>query len=51
MSHAATFHALHKGPDILILPNAWDAASAAIMADAGARAVATSSAAVAWARG
>ena len=28
MSHAATFHALHKGPDILILPNAWDAASA-----------------------
>lgn len=51
MSHAATFHALHKGPDILILPNAWDAASAAIMADAGARAVATSSAAVAWAHG
>ena len=51
MSHAATFHALHKGPDILILPNAWDAASAAVMADAGARAVASSSAAVAWAHG
>jgi 2-methylisocitrate lyase-like PEP mutase family enzyme len=48
---AEAFGALHKGPDILILPNAWDAASAAIMEDAGARAVATSSAAVAWAHG
>lgn len=51
MTHAATFHALHAGPDILVLPNAWDAASAALMADAGAKAVATSSAAVAWAHG
>jgi 2-methylisocitrate lyase-like PEP mutase family enzyme len=49
--HAATFHALHAGPDLLILPNAWDAASAALMAGAGAKAVATSSAAVAWAQG
>jgi 2-methylisocitrate lyase-like PEP mutase family enzyme len=49
--HAATFHKLHAGPDVLILPNAWDAASAALMSDAGAKAVATSSAAVAWARG
>ena len=48
---AETFAALHAGPDILILPNAWDAASAAVMADAGAKAVATSSAAVAWAHG
>lgn len=48
---AETFHALHRGPEILILPNAWDAASAALMADAGAKAVATSSAAVAWAHG
>ncbi len=48
---AATFRALHAGPDILVLPNAWDAASAALMADAGAKAVATSSAAVAWAHG
>jgi len=48
---ADTFHALHAGPGILVLPNAWDAASAALMADAGARAVATSSAAVAWAHG
>lgn len=48
---AATFKHLHAGPEILVLPNAWDAASAALMADAGAKAVATSSAAVAWAHG
>jgi 2-methylisocitrate lyase-like PEP mutase family enzyme len=48
---ADRFHALHAGPDVLLLPNAWDAASAALMEDAGAKAVATSSAAVAWARG
>src|ERR1700761_487427 len=50
-SAAQAFAALHAGPDILVLPNAWDAASAAVMADAGAKAVATSSAAVAWAHG
>lgn len=48
---ADQFHALHAGPDVLLLPNAWDAASAALMEDAGAKAVATSSAAVAWGRG
>jgi 2-methylisocitrate lyase-like PEP mutase family enzyme len=48
---AAAFAALHRGPDILVLPNAWDAASAALMEAAGAKAVATSSAAVAWAHG
>jgi 2-methylisocitrate lyase-like PEP mutase family enzyme len=48
---AKAFKALHQGPGILVLPNAWDAASAALMADAGAKAVATSSAAVAWAHG
>ncbi|MGH6949360.1 MAG: isocitrate lyase/PEP mutase family protein, partial [Vitreimonas sp.] len=46
---ASVFHALHK--DILILPNAWDAASARVMQEAGAKAIATSSAAVAWAHG
>jgi 2-methylisocitrate lyase-like PEP mutase family enzyme len=50
-SAATRFHALHAGPEVLLLPNAWDAASAALMEDAGAKAVATSSAAVAWARG
>jgi 2-methylisocitrate lyase-like PEP mutase family enzyme len=48
---AQSFAALHTGPHILVLPNAWDAASAAVMEDAGAKAVATSSAAVAWAHG
>jgi|CXWL01.1.fsa_nt_gi 2-methylisocitrate lyase-like PEP mutase family enzyme len=46
---AAIFHALHE--DFLILPNAWDAASAKLTERAGARAIATSSAAVAWAHG
>jgi 2-methylisocitrate lyase-like PEP mutase family enzyme len=48
---AERFRKLHEGPEVLVLPNAWDAASAAVMADAGAKAVATSSAAVAWAHG
>jgi len=48
---AELFRRLHQGPEVLVLPNAWDAASAAVMADAGAKAVATSSAAVAWAHG
>ncbi len=45
------FRALHAGPDLLILPNAWDAGSARLIEHAGAKAVATSSAAVAWAHG
>ena len=48
---AEALTALHHGAEILVLPNAWDAASAAVMEDAGAKAVATSSAAVAWAHG
>lgn len=48
---AADFAKLHQGPEVLVLPNAWDAASAAVAADAGAKAIATSSAAVAWAHG
>ncbi|RAK57150.1 isocitrate lyase/PEP mutase family protein [Phenylobacterium deserti] len=48
---AERFAALHRGAEILVLPNAWDAASAALMEAAGAKAVATSSAAVAWAHG
>ena len=48
---AETFHSLHKQSGILILPNAWDAGSAKIIEDAGAKAIATSSAGVAWALG
>jgi 2-methylisocitrate lyase-like PEP mutase family enzyme len=47
---ARVFHALHKD-GLLILPNAWDAGSARIIEEAGAKAIATSSAAVAWAHG
>lgn len=46
---ATTFHALHD--DLLVLPNCWDAASARIIQEAGAPALATSSAAVAWSLG
>jgi 2-methylisocitrate lyase-like PEP mutase family enzyme len=53
MSNSASareFHALHQS-GLLILPNAWDAGSARIIEHAGAKAIATSSAAVAWAHG
>jgi 2-methylisocitrate lyase-like PEP mutase family enzyme len=38
---------LHQGPRILVLPNAWDAASARIFEEAGFPAIATSSAGIA----
>ncbi|MBV8201464.1 MAG: isocitrate lyase/phosphoenolpyruvate mutase family protein [Acidobacteria bacterium] len=47
---ARAFLAMHGRP-ILVLPNAWDVASARVVEAAGARAVATSSAAVAAALG
>jgi 2-methylisocitrate lyase-like PEP mutase family enzyme len=49
--NAETFRALHAPGKLLILPNAWDAASARAAEDAGAEAIATSSAAVAWSHG
>jgi 2-methylisocitrate lyase-like PEP mutase family enzyme len=48
---AKQFAKLHEGPDILILANAWDGISAKIVEGAGGKAIATSSAAVAWAHG
>ncbi|MBN9533156.1 MAG: isocitrate lyase/phosphoenolpyruvate mutase family protein [Alphaproteobacteria bacterium] len=47
----ARFRALHAPGGILVLPNAWDAGSARLMEVAGAKAIATSSAAVSWAHG
>lgn len=44
------FHALHQQAP-LVLPNAWDVASALIVEAAGAKAVATTSAGVAWSLG
>lgn len=45
------FLALHQGPKILVLPNAWDAASARIFEEAGFSAIGTSSAGVAFSFG
>jgi 2-methylisocitrate lyase-like PEP mutase family enzyme len=47
---ARAFHALHQS-GLLILPNAWDAGSARVIEEAGAKAIATSSAAVDWVHG
>ncbi len=49
--HHAQFTALHQSGSMLFLPNAWDAASAKLFESAGALAIATSSAAVAWSLG
>src|SRR4051794_8553229 len=40
---AAQLRALHHGPEPLVLPNAWDAATARSVVDAGFAAVATTS--------
>lgn len=47
----SAFRALHHGATILVLPNVWDALSTALFARAGAPAIATTSAGVAWACG
>ncbi|GAA0648667.1 isocitrate lyase/PEP mutase family protein [Brevundimonas lenta] len=44
------FHDLHRS-GLLILPNAWDGASAALMRSLGAKAIATTSAGCAWSLG
>jgi 2-methylisocitrate lyase-like PEP mutase family enzyme len=49
--HAQAFADLHKSGEPLLLPNAWDVASAAAIAGAGAKAIATTSAGVAWSLG
>jgi 2-methylisocitrate lyase-like PEP mutase family enzyme len=50
--HYKQFAQLHQAPNgVLLLPNAWDAASAKIFEASGAKAIATSSASLAWACG
>jgi 2-methylisocitrate lyase-like PEP mutase family enzyme len=51
LDRASSFAALHIAGDPVILPNVWDAASARIVAASGARAIATTSAGVAWSLG
>jgi 2-methylisocitrate lyase-like PEP mutase family enzyme len=48
---ALQFRQLHRGPGVLILPNAWDVSSARIFEDAGFPAIATTSAGVAFSLG
>jgi 2-methylisocitrate lyase-like PEP mutase family enzyme len=48
---AEHFHQLHAGPEPLMLPNAWDVASARVIETAGAQAIATTSAGMAWTLG
>lgn len=45
--YAETFRTLHSRSDILILPNAWDVASALLFEQAGFNAIGTSSAGIA----
>ena len=48
---AELFRNKHRGPRLLLLPNAWDAMSARIFAAAGFDAIATTSGGVAWSLG
>jgi 2-methylisocitrate lyase-like PEP mutase family enzyme len=48
---ADAFHRLHAGDRALVMVNAWDAVSARIIEQAGAPAIATTSAGVAWSLG
>ena len=48
---AQRFRALHQTGQPLLLPNAWDAGSAALFADLGFNAIATTSGGVAWSLG
>jgi len=48
---AAAFRRLHAAAGILVLPNAWDVATARLVEEAGFPAIATTSAGVAWALG
>jgi 2-methylisocitrate lyase-like PEP mutase family enzyme len=49
---AELFRSYHLAPPVLVLPNVWDVASAVVVAGTpGARALATTSAGVAWSRG
>ena len=48
---AAAFRSLHHGREPLVLVNVWDAASAKLVEEAGAAAIATSSSAISWSMG
>ncbi|MFF7656843.1 isocitrate lyase/phosphoenolpyruvate mutase family protein [Streptomyces sp. NPDC007983] len=49
--HAAAFRRLHDGRTGFLMPNAWDAGSAIVLAEAGFEALATTSAGIAFSLG
>jgi 2-methylisocitrate lyase-like PEP mutase family enzyme len=49
-THANVFRLLHE-EGLLVLPNAWDAGTARLIESLGAKAIATTSAGVAWSHG
>jgi len=51
IAKAEAFRRLHDGSKLLVLPNAWDVASARLYEAAGFSAIATTSAGVAWTLG
>src|SRR5882762_646240 len=51
MTSGNTFKTLHDGDALLLLPNAWDAGSARLIENLGAKAIATTSAGLSWSRG
>lgn len=51
LAKARRFQELHRGPKILVIMNAWDAASARVFEQAGAQAVGTGSAGIAFSHG
>ncbi|WP_431354903.1 isocitrate lyase/phosphoenolpyruvate mutase family protein, partial [Streptococcus oralis] len=48
IQRAQTFQALHKKDDLLLLPNIWNVGSALVFEKEGAKALATSSAGIAF---
>lgn len=50
-ARAHLFAGMHRGPEVLVIANAWDAASARVFEKAGMRAVGTTSAGIAWCHG
>ena len=48
---AETFKALHAGPEMFVIPNPWDGASAKLLASMGFKALTTTSAGLAFVLG
>src|SRR5262245_51649440 len=51
LGHTAAFRALHTAPKGFVMPNAWDAGSAIVLAGEGFKAIATTSAGIAFSLG